>query len=104
MERRWLLIPTLILSGLLTACGGAYYSAGYRVPPPPPPPAYGPMGMAPGPDFVWMEGYWNLNGSRWAWAPGRWARPPRPHSHWQPGRWERHNNGWRFHQGRWRHR
>ena len=104
MERKWLLTPVLLLSGFLTACGGYAGSGyGYQVPPPPPP-RYGPVGYAPGPGFLWMDGYWDLHGSRWAWSPGRWAHPPRRGAHWVAPRWERHGRGWRFHSGRWRHR
>ncbi|MCC7498680.1 MAG: YXWGXW repeat-containing protein [Bryobacterales bacterium] len=104
MNRKWLLTPVLLLSGLLTACGGyAGYGYGYRVPPPPPP-RYGPVGYAPGPGFVWMDGFWNLHGSSWNWSPGRWVRPPRARSYWVPPRWERQNRGWKFHSGHWRHR
>src|ERR1700691_2116294 len=99
-----------LLSGILlawfalVACGGGY-RAGYRayiVPPPPSSLRVRGVRYAPGPGYVWVDGFWNLNGGRWAWVNGRWGVPPRGHSVWEADRWERHGNGWRYHRGRWR--
>ena len=41
--------------------------------PPPPPPATvvaGPVGVAPGPGYVWVNGYWNWVNGGWVWVPG----------------------------------
>jgi hypothetical protein len=94
----------LLASSALVACGGGYRAGyvDYRVPPPPAPYAVGPVGYAPGPGYVWVDGFWNLNGGRWAWANGRWAVPPHPHAVWDADRWERHGHGWRYHRGHWR--
>lgn len=94
------LSAVLLAAGALTACASRPYGY-YRVPPPPPPPAYGVVG-APGPDFVWTDGFWDLRGGRWFWVGGRWVRPPRPRAIWVPGYWGRHDGGWRFHRGYWR--
>lgn len=85
---------------LLPACGGGYVS--YAVAPPPAPYVAGPVGYAPGPGYVWVSGFWNLNGGRWNWVNGRWAVPPRPHAVWVADRWERHGNNWRYRRGHWR--
>ena len=71
----------LLASSALVACGGGYRSGyvAYSVPPPPAPYAVGAVGYAPGPGYVWVDGFWNLNGGRWAWVNGRWAVPPRGH-------------------------
>ncbi len=61
-----------------------------------------PYGVAPGPGYVWMGGYWGYRGNAYAWVPGRWAVPPRPHAAWAPGYWEHHGGRYRFHEGRWR--
>ena len=42
---------------------------------PPPPPAET-MVVAPGPDYVWVDGEWVWNGGTWVWIGGRWALPP----------------------------
>jgi hypothetical protein len=90
----------LLASSAMVACGGQYTA--YAVPAPPAPYVVGAVGYAPGPGYVWVDGFWNLNVGRWAWVNGRWAVPPRRHSIWEPDRWERHGNGWRYHRGRWR--
>jgi hypothetical protein len=28
--------------------------------------------VTPGPEYVWIDGYWNWSGSSWAWTNGRW--------------------------------
>jgi hypothetical protein len=93
----------LLASSALVACGpGPGYAAAYVVPAPPAPYVVGAVGYAPGPGYVWVDGFWNLNGGRWAWVNGRWAVPPRGHAAWVADRWEHHGNGWRYHRGHWR--
>ncbi|MGB6944296.1 MAG: hypothetical protein WBE37_17980 [Bryobacteraceae bacterium] len=94
----------LLASSAMVACGGGYRAGyvAYSVPPPPAPYAVGAVGYAPGPGYVWVDGFWNLNGSRWNWVNGRWAVPPHGHAHWDRDRWERHGNSWRYHRGHWR--
>ncbi len=53
----------------------------------PPPPRYAVIGRAPGPGWVWTDGYWDRRGGGWFWVEGRWMRPPRPAAVWVPGRW-----------------
>jgi hypothetical protein len=96
---RGLPIAVLIASVTLTACASRPYGY-YRVPPPPA--AYGGYRAAPGPGYVWAEGFYDLRGGRWVWVSGRYMRPPRPYAVWVPGRWEQNGHGWRFHQGHWR--
>jgi len=68
-------------------------------PPPPPPAAYvaGPVGVAPGPGYVWVDGYWNWVGGRYVWVPGAWVLPPPGHKVWIAPSVE-----FRWHGGRWR--
>jgi hypothetical protein len=92
-----LLIFTLALIAL-SACGGGVY---VRVPPPEP--RYAVVGVAPGPGFVWTEGFWDWRGGNWAWVQGRWMRPPGPRAVWVPGRWVQGPGGrYRFVRGHWR--
>lgn len=68
--------------------------------PPPPPPATvvaGPVGVAPGPGYVWVDGYWNWVNGGWVWVPGRWVLPPRGRGVWVAPRIE-----FRWHGGHWR--
>lgn len=75
----------------------------YRPLPPPPPPAVAEVyteptevevtmepphpyteviGIAPGPGFIWVGGYWHWYGSRWVWYRGHFARPPHAGAMW----------------------
>ena len=99
--RNAVLSGLLIAAGTLAACAPRPY-AYYHVPPPPPPPVYGVVGVAPGPGFVWVDGFWDLRGGRWFWVRGHWVRPPRPRAAWVPGYWSREREAWRFRGGYWR--
>lgn len=84
-------------AGMLAGCsGGAYVVAA------PPAPRYGFVGVAPGPGFVWTEGYYDLRGSAWVWTPGRWQRPPARGRVWVAPAWRQEGRAWRFHRGYWR--
>jgi len=98
MKRRLLTGAFLILGTVLSGCaGGVYYSA-YA----PPPPRYGVVGVAPGPGYVWADGFWDLHGRDWVWAPGRWVRPPRRGAVWARPEWRQEGGRWRFRRGYWR--
>ena len=90
----------LVMSALaLSACAGRAYVV--RTPPPPPPRHAAYVPVAPGPRYVWTDGYWDWRG-RWNWVPGRWAVPPRPHAVWVPGRWAPSHHGYVWYRGYWR--
>ena len=78
-------IRTFLIAGLLLGCGSmakAQVSLGIRIGPPPAVrvehrPA------RPGPDYVWVGGYWYPdNGRHYVWHPGYWSRPPYAGAHW----------------------
>ena len=103
MSKLRLALMSAVLAGssLAAGCGGyAYY--GYRVPPPPRPVEVGAVGYAPGPGYVWIDGFYDLRGDRWEWRRGYWDRPPHPRAVWSRPYWERHGHGYRFHRGYWR--
>ena len=94
--KKLLPFATVLLATLLTGCAAGYggYSGGYVARyGPPPPPRYGIVGVAPGPGYLWADGFWDLRGGRWFWVNGSWRRPP--HRRWNPmtkqpwdsGRW-----------------
>jgi hypothetical protein len=73
-----------------------HFSLGiYIGPPPPPPVAY--VEPAPGPEFVWVEGYWYPTGRHYEWHAGYWTQPPYAGAYWvRP-----HHDGERFFEGYW---
>src|SRR5277367_1825573 len=91
-----LCLATPLLLGLGACAGGVYVAA------PPPAPRAVVMGVAPGPGFVWTDGYWDWRGGNWAWIGGAWARPPRPGAVWIPHRWVQNGRRYRLVRGRWR--
>jgi hypothetical protein len=58
--------------------------------------------VAPGPRYVWIDGYHRWSGRAYAWVPGRWAASPRARAVWVPGRWVHERRGWYFVDGHWR--
>ena len=95
-KRTWLfLAPLAFLT--MSACAGGYYVAV-----PPPAPRYGVVGYAPGPGYVWADGYWDWRGGNWFWVGGSWRRAPYAHATWVPHRWVRAGNRYRLERGHWR--
>ncbi len=68
----------------------------------PPAPRYEEVGYAPGPDYVWIRGYWDWQGVDWVWVPGRWDQRPYLGAVWVPDQWHHASNGWYREQGHWR--
>jgi hypothetical protein len=90
----------VILGGLsLTGCAGGY---AFYATTPPPALRFEQRGAAPGPGYVWIDGYWGYSGGRYAWVAGRWDRPPRPRARWESGRWETRGGKYYYREGRWR--
>jgi len=99
MKRKILAGTFVMLGTILNACAG---SGAYYVRYGPPAPRYAVVGVAPGPGYVWTNGYWDWRGSNWGWVEGRWMGPPRPRAVWVGHEWRHEGNGWRFHRGYWR--
>jgi hypothetical protein len=93
----------LLIVAILAGCGDGAYYAGVSVGPPPPL-VYGPVGVAPGPGYYWVDSYYDWVGGAWVWRPGRWARPPHPGYVWRRPYYERYRNGYRMHPGHWERR
>ena len=68
--KKSLLLGVAVLGTILTGCAARNGYAAVRFGPPPAP-RYGIVGYAPGPGFVWTEGYWDWRGGRWFWVDGR---------------------------------
>src|SRR5215471_3133551 len=98
MKRAFWLVPVLALSSIVgCAAGGAYYVTS----PPPPPAVVGVVGYAPGPGYVWIDGFWDWRG-RYVWVPGYWGRRPHPHAIWVPGRAHYEHGRYSYRRGHWR--
>lgn len=68
----------------------------------PPPPRHEHRDHRPGPDYVWIDGYWAWHGGHHEWVAGRWDRPPHGHHEWVAPRWEHRGKGYVFIEGSWR--
>ncbi|HYW46266.1 MAG TPA: YXWGXW repeat-containing protein [Bryobacteraceae bacterium] len=90
---------TKLLAVALLAAGSifAQISVGIRIGPPPPPRVVRVRPVAPGPGYVWLDGYWYAVGSRYRWHAGYWTRPPYEGARWVVP----HHDGERFFAGYW---
>jgi hypothetical protein len=89
------LIPFVLLGSALALSGQV--SLGIRIGPPPPPRVMAVRPAAPGPGFVWVDGYWYPSGGRYRWHEGYWTRPPYEGARWVGP----HHDGDRFFNGYW---
>jgi hypothetical protein len=87
-----------VLAGLLLAGASVLYAqVGIVIGPPPPPRVVRVMPPSPGPEFMWVPGYWYPVGSRYRWHAGYWSRPPYPGARWIEPR----HDGQRYFGGYW---
>jgi len=89
------LVVAVLLAGATALA--AQISIGVRIGPPPPPRVVHVAPERPGPDFIWIEGYWYPVTGRYKWHEGYWTRPPYEGAHWVVAR----HDGERFHEGYW---
>jgi hypothetical protein len=93
----------LALASLLAATSGCVVTVRpapepvvYAAPPPgevtvdvePPAPIVETVGIAPGPGFFWIGGYYHWYGNRWGWVAGHYERPPHHGAVWVGPRYE----------------
>lgn len=69
----------------------------------PPAPVVEVIGVAPGPGFIWIGGYYHWTGGRWAWYRGHYERPPHPGAVWVRARYELRGARRVYIRGYWRH-
>jgi YXWGXW repeat-containing protein len=86
-----------LLAGLSAPAARAQVSIGISIGAPPPPRVIAVVPTSPGPDFVWVEGYWYPVGNHYKWHEGYWTRPPYIGAHWVPP----HHDGQRYFVGYW---
>jgi hypothetical protein len=78
------------------APASAQVSVGITIGRPPAPQAYR-VPAPPGPEYVWVEGYWYPQGKHYKWHDGYWTRPPFNGAYWvQP-----YYYSGRYYQGYW---
>lgn len=107
LHRRVVLAGSFLLLNAASAC--AIYM---RVPPPPPnavfvvrePPRVREeiIVVRPGPQHVWIPGYYIYRGNDYVLVPGRWELPPAGMREWVAPRWHHEPRGWYFIEGHWR--
>jgi hypothetical protein len=92
-------MKTKILALALFAAGSVFaqISIGIRIGPPPPPRVVRVLPSRPGPDYIWIDGYWYASGPHYRWHDGYWTRPPYPGARWVGPR----HDGERFFDGYW---
>ena len=77
-----ILSPALALALIATSTGACVVNEaeaptrGVVVSGPPPNPVREERPPAPGPQSVWVSGYWHWTGMQYAWIPGHWDAPP----------------------------
>ncbi len=89
-----LLVATLFTAISVTP---AQVSIGIRIGPPPPPHVVRVHPVSPGPDFLWVEGYWYPVGGHYRWHEGYWTQPPYAGARWVGP----HHDGQQFYAGYW---
>jgi WXXGXW repeat (2 copies) len=93
-------VRVTLLVAVLLATGSAIHaqvSVGIVIGAPPPPRVVAVVPVRPGPEFVWVEGYWYPVGKRYRWHEGYWTRPPYEGARWVAPR----HDGERYYAGYW---
>lgn len=85
-------LTALALPGSLLSAAEINLDINLQGPPPPRREVVVEQGR-PGPDYVWVEGYWDGAPGRYTWVGGHWDRPPHPGMRWSSPRWERDHDG-----------
>jgi hypothetical protein len=58
------------------------------------------QGVAPGPDYVWIDGDWVWSGGRYVWHNGHWDHHREGHA-WVKGNWAHTSRGYHWNGGHW---
>jgi hypothetical protein len=72
---------------------------------PPPPPRHEVVieRDRPGPNYVWVDGYWDGAPGHYVWVAGRWDHPPHPNGKWFAPHWDKDRDGhYHMTKGEWR--
>lgn len=84
------LVKLAVLLGLVLGASPAraQVSFGFSFGQPPPAPRVYRVPPQPGPDYVWVNGYWYPERGRYAWHDGYWAHPPYADAYWVEPYWD----------------
>src|SRR5579862_2236886 len=75
-----MLTVAMLLAGVTAS--RAQVSLGIRIGAPPPPRVLRVRPVSPGPEYVWIDGYWYPVGGHYRWHAGYWSRPPYEGARW----------------------
>lgn len=89
-----------LMSILLAGCLGGFGYATVTTTRPPAP-YVEIVGTAPGPQYVWVDGYWWWNGNDYIWVRGHWGIPPGPTYVYRHGGWVYDDGSYVYVHGRW---
>jgi hypothetical protein len=67
---------------------------------PPPPPVQELPPPTPGPEAVWIAGYWHWTGMQYTWIPGHWENAP-PGAVWRAPRYSTREGNYFYEPGGW---
>jgi hypothetical protein len=77
-----------MLAACLFVSAQVFGQISVQIGPPPQPRVIHVMPQSPGPDYVWIEGYWYPSGHHYRWHEGYWTRAPYPGAAWVAPRYE----------------
>ena len=93
------IVKVRLLALMLLAAGAVFgqFSVGIRIGAPPPVRMMRAQPRSPGPDYLWIGGYWYPNGNHYRWHEGYWTRPAYEGARWVGPR----HDGQRYFAGYW---
>ena len=94
---RSLLLAVALLGATFTSSASVYVSVAFA---PPLLPVYA-QPICPGPEYIWVPGYWAYGPYGYYWVPGTWVLAPFVGALWTPGYWGWSNAVYVWHSGYW---
>ena len=94
---RSLLLAVALLGATFTSSASVFVSVAFA---PPPLPVYA-QPICPGPEYIWVPGYWAYGPEGYYWVPGTWVLAPFFGALWTPGYWGWSGAVYVWHPGYW---
>ena len=94
---RSLLLAVALLGATFTSSASVFVSVAFA---PPPLPVYA-QPICPGPEYIWVPGYWAYGPEGYYWVPGTWVLAPFFGALWTPGYWGWSGAVYLWHPGYW---